>query len=253
MELRRLLGSVDDGEHIAPDKITLETWAGRWIGLLERRSVDDGEEEGGDVRPKGRQRGRISRRTRIRYTEVLRNYVVPVLGKRPLQKLQATEIDELYVALGKRLAPATVQYAHVVLGSCLTSAVNKGLMKNNPCERTEALPSDDEEHGTVSPEAELMKLMEGFKDSTLYEIACVACLTGMRRGEILALRWSDFDAAAKTLRVAQALEYTAEAGPSVQGAEKQARPSYYRNRRLPGRPASQGEGEESPHTGRRGT
>jgi integrase len=55
---------------------------------------------------------------------------------------------------------------------------------------------------------QLLELVRGFKGSTLYEIVCVAAFTGMRRGEILALRWSDLNLSARTLRIERTLEYT---------------------------------------------
>ncbi|HEY6259898.1 MAG TPA: site-specific integrase, partial [Xanthobacteraceae bacterium] len=72
---------------------------------------------------------------------------------------------------------------------------------------------DDEDRGApVLEEAELNKLVDGFKTKTLYVIVAVGALTGMRRGEIAGLKWSDFDPESKTLRITRSLEYTAEAG-----------------------------------------
>jgi integrase len=95
-ELRRLLQSADEGEHIAPAKMTLNQWYEQWVLLLERRQ--DG------VQAK-RGRGAIGARTLERYQELMRLHVLPKLGNRPLQRLTPTEFDDLYLALeGKRSA-----------------------------------------------------------------------------------------------------------------------------------------------------
>ena len=63
---------------------------------------------------------------------------------------------------------------------------------------------EDAEAGRVLDQDELLKLINGFKGSTLYEIVCVAAFTGMRRGEVLGLRWQDLDADVGRVRIAHA-------------------------------------------------
>src|SRR5438445_5156479 len=87
-ELRRLLKSADDGQHVAPVKITLGAWIEQWTALLERR---DGE----DAAPV-RKRGLVNARTLERYAEMLRLHVLPALGARPVQQITPSEIDSLY-------------------------------------------------------------------------------------------------------------------------------------------------------------
>jgi integrase len=190
-ELRRLLRTGDTGEHVAPDKITLSEWIDRWTALL---------------------RGLVSARTIERYAELLRCHVKPTLGARPIQQVQASEIDDLYVKLEKKLAPRTVHHVHTVLGACFKSAVRKGLVATNPVARAEAPSPGDSERGMALDEERLRALLAGFKDSTLFPIVAVAAFTGARRNEILALRWSDLDADNKTLRIERAMEETKSAG-----------------------------------------
>src|SRR5713101_1809431 len=80
-ELRRLIKSVGDGQHVAPDKLTLAAWMDRWVALQRRGDTDQ---------PR---RVLVNARTLERYEELLRLHVVPTLGKRPLQRISATEID----------------------------------------------------------------------------------------------------------------------------------------------------------------
>ena len=195
-ELRRLIKSADDGQHVAPDKLSLAAWVDRWVALQRRGDAD---------RPR---RGLVNARTLERYEELLRLHVLPALGKRPLQRIAPTEIDDLYTALETRLSTRTVRHVHTVLGGCFSAAMRKGLLVVSPVAKAEAPVPGDSEAGQVLDQDQLTALLAGFRGSTLYPIVAVAAFTGARRNEILALRWSDFDAGARTLTIARALEET---------------------------------------------
>jgi integrase len=201
-ELRRLIRSGDTGEHVAPDRIVLAEWIDRWIALLERQPGDDTR----------RKRGLVNRRTLERYTELLRCHVVPALGSRPLQQIQASEIDNLYVALERRLSTRTVHHIHTVLGACLKAAMRKGLLTSSPVARAEAPSPAESDRGTVLDAEQLRTLVDGYRGSVLFPIVAVAAFTGARRNEVLGLRWSDLDVANKTLRIERAVELTEKYG-----------------------------------------
>lgn len=193
-ELRRLVGSVDAGDHVDPTKMTVGQWIDQWI----------------EVGAPGQRKKRVGQRTLERYEELLRVHVKSKLGDRPLQKLQATEIDNLYTQLETKIAPMTLRHVHVTFKSCLATAERKGLLRASPMERIEKAPgSPESDHGEALDEADLAKLVAGFKGApALYPIVALTAATGVRRNEILAFRWSDFDAVKKTIRVERALEVT---------------------------------------------
>ena len=193
-KLRELIRCGDTGTHIEPDKITLGEWISQWLA----------------AGAPGKKQRRAGRSTVEQYAQLLRCHVVPVLGARRLQQLQAVEIDQLYVALADTLAPKTVQLVHVVLGSCLRTVTRKGLLMANPIDRALAPPTEESDHGVVLDVAGLRKLLDGFRGSTLFPIVAVAVHTGARRNEILALRWTDFDATNRTLRIERAVERDTE-------------------------------------------
>jgi integrase len=181
-KLRELIRSGDVGDHVAPDKITIAQWIEHWLGQK-----------------------RVGRRALERYTGLLRTYIIPALGNRRLQELQPIEIDRLYAGLAAK--PATARYVHVVFGGCLNAAVRKGLLVISPMGRVEGIPANVEaDHGTALDAEDLGKLLDGFRGTSLFPIVATAALTGARRGEILALRWNDFDPVQKTLRIERALE-----------------------------------------------
>src|SRR5262249_22922968 len=201
-ELRRPLRSGDTGEHVAPGKITLGQWAQQWLA----------------AGAPGRRQRRVGARSLVRYCQLLRCHVVPALGARPLQALQAVEIDRLYQQLEGRLAPFTAHLVHTVFCACLNCAVRKGMLGQSPLIRAERIPSPGEsDHGTVLDQEQLHVLLDGFKGSALFPIVCVAAFTGMRRSEILALQWSDLDEKAKTLRIERAVEAVGNRPLAIKG------------------------------------
>jgi len=212
-ELRRLLHSGDDGRHVAPDRTTLTQWIEQWIALLERRPNADTEA--------GRKRGLVNARSLERYAQLLRTNVVPMLGTKQLQKITPTDIDDLYIRLEKTKAPRTVHHVHTVLGACLKSAVKKKLISTNPVAGAEAPSPGESDHGTVLDEAQLTELVAGFKGSVIYPIVFIAASTGMRRNEILALRWGDLSFEAKTITVSRAVEETKKHGRGTKDPKTQ--------------------------------
>lgn len=197
-ELRKLVRSGDAGEHVAPDKITVGQWIDTWI----------------EAGAPGRKKKRVGQRTLERYEELLRVHVKPKLSARPLQKLAATEIDQLYGELEGKIAPMTAHHVHVTFNSCLSTAERKGLLIANPMRRVEQLPSPGEsDHGLALDETDLATLVTGFRTSpTMYAPVAIDAATGARRNELLAFRWIDFDPDKKALKVERALEVTKKFG-----------------------------------------
>jgi integrase len=202
-ELRALVKAVDDGQHVAPTRLTLRQWTDQWLTLLSR------EVNNTTLR---RSRGLVSARTRERYGELLTLYVLPSLGERPLQKLTVSEIDKLYIALEQRLSTTSVRHIHVCLRACLATAVRKDVLQRNPSDNADVPTGEDGEVGQALDQNELKRLLDGFRGKVLYPLVCTAAFTGCRLGELLALRWSDLDPAAGTLRIERSIERTKEFG-----------------------------------------
>jgi hypothetical protein len=228
-ELRRLIRSGDVGEHIAPDKVKFGEWVDRWFVLLNRQQVE------GDAR----RRGLVSNRTIEKYEQLLYGHVVPVLGARPIQLIQASEIDDLYMALAKKLAPRTVAHLHSVLGACFKAAARKGLISSSPTARAEVPQPGESDHGMVLDRDQLRTLLEGFRGLALFPIVVTLALTGARR---TAQRGAG-TAMARFRRLEQNPEDRARRRANQktrscnQGSKNETRQADDRNRRRPDRPA----------------
>jgi integrase len=209
-ELRRLLHAGDEGRHVPPDKMTVARWISEWLELKKRS---------------------IKARTYERYEEILTQHVVPVLGDVALQKVATADIDKLYGGL--TFAPSTAKFLHVVLTACFASAAKKKLRSDNPVagaekpagdeaqnkglilDDEEAIPEEEVVLGTeeaILDEEQLGELVQGFQGHSLYPIVATAAFTGMRRNEMLALRWVDIDLDAGVISVSRNVEVTKEYG-----------------------------------------
>jgi integrase len=193
-ELRRLMKSADDGEHFAINRLTLDEWVTRWYALKER--------SGPNVKSQGKKiNGQVSPRTLERYQELMRLHVLPTLGKKALQRLKVSEIDDLYIKLEAALSPRTIRHIHIVLNSCLSTAVRKGIIPKNPAEHADLPIVKESTVGRSLEQNELTALLQAFRGTSLFLIVTVAAGTGMRRNEILALEWKDIDFDAATMTV----------------------------------------------------
>ena len=192
-ELRRLLPTVDVGDHVAPDRVTLMAWAEHWFA----------------IGCPGQRRRKVGQLSQERYAQLLRMYVLPVLGGLKLQRLTSTDIESLYAGLEKRLAARTLHFVHCTLGACLGAAVRSRKLARSPISDMAVTPSPGvSEHGKALEPDQLEALLQGFKGTVYFPIVAAAAFTGARRNEVLALRWSDLDVAAKTLRIERAIEMT---------------------------------------------
>jgi integrase len=149
-------------------------------------------------------RGTVQGSTYRSYGRVVDGHLVPGVGRVKLAKLRPDHIRRLYRSMldaGK--ATRTVQYAHALLKRALAQAVMDGLIPRNAAEavRPPKLKRDE-----IQPlNADQVRALLDASDERSCALYTVAVRTGMRPGEILALRWSDVDLEAGTVQINRAL------------------------------------------------
>jgi integrase len=109
-----------------------------------------------------------------------------------LDKLRPMHIKRLYARLSEDRPPTIVRNAHSVLSSALGSAVNDGLIPDNPASRIK-FPSTKKRTYTILDESQAIALLSVASNSRYEAAYHIAIKTGMRRGEIFGLMWSDID------------------------------------------------------------
>lgn len=187
-----ILRRLDTGRYIEPTKITLaEYLVNEWLPAYKAR-----------VRPGTYAAAELH----------VRRYIVPRLGDSPMQKLVRTRIKAFYTELresgaergGGALSPKTVHNVHLTLRKALGDAVEDSLLPRNPADRAHKLPTDRPEMKTWDSK-QLSEFLSHVSDDRLAALWRLAATTGMRRGELLGLRWSDVDLDGAVLSISRAL------------------------------------------------
>ncbi len=185
-ELRRLIGAID---HAAVQR--------------ERVTVEEvGELLVAGVRAKGRKRSTLEA-----YTSTIRVHLVPFFGTRTLDQIGRHEIKAFMNHMSRTgRAPKTVLNAVGILHSIFEYARREGWVVANPCTLVDK-PRVSESNPDIrflEPE-EVEAVLRGVPDDDLGRVErrmyLAATMTGMRQGELLALRWRDVDWSARRVRV----------------------------------------------------
>lgn len=138
-----------------------------------------------------------------RYATIIRVHIIPALGHIELQKLDGTAIDKFYASRRDK-ADMTRRQIHAVLRMILNSAVKAKKIARSPLSDIETTPkAKRRDEIVVLDEPELGALLNHLRGDWLYIPILVAASTGLRRGEVLGLRWQDADMAKGTLQVTQ--------------------------------------------------
>jgi hypothetical protein len=161
----------------------------------------------------------VTARSAERYAYALK-HVRRHLGDRSLQKLQPADLAALYAGLFRGgLAAPTIKLIHRVLHRALGQAKVWGVIRDNPAELAKPPREPDRETEMLQPN-QAAELLERLRGRPFYMLASLALATGMRRNEMLALRWQDIDLDAGRLTVEQALEQTAAHGIRVKAPRR---------------------------------
>src|SRR5919107_2001250 len=167
-------------------------------------------------------RGTVRPSTFERHEGIIRLHIKPSLGRVGLKKLAPAHVRGLHrEKLDAGLAPATVRKIHSTLHKALSQAVADGLIPRNAADVKAPRPAPDEMHPLSEPEARTFLETARETGDRFEALYVLAITTGLRRGELLGLRWADADLARGTLRVGRAL--VREGGRHVVGETKTKR------------------------------
>jgi integrase len=154
-------------------------------------------------------RGKVRGGTLANYELTVRRHISPRIGYVALRNLTSARVEALYAGLavdgnsrGGGLSPKSVHNVHQVLHRALRSAVRNDLIARNPAEGAHSLPSGRAEMRTWTAEQVAVFLAAASSDrlSAMWRLAAT---TGMRRGELIGLRWADVDLDARFVSIQQ--------------------------------------------------
>jgi integrase len=194
--LRELLHKVDGHSYVSSDAVTLGTFLREeWLPA---------------VRPPN-----LRAATWASYDAELRRHVIPRMGDVPLQQLTPIQLNQLYAHLlaeGRRdgrggLSPRTVRYIHTVVRKALSDAQRWGRLERNVADLADPPRQVASRHGghmQIWTAPQLRCFLDHVRDDHHYPAWLLAATTGMRRAEVLGLRWRDVDLDIGRLAVRQA-------------------------------------------------
>lgn len=184
--LTQMLSELQAGTFVDPSKLTLGEYLGRWLEIVKP-----------SIRPS----------TWATYETLLRVHVVPEIGSIQVQSLRPLHVQELIQKkLANGLGPRSVRHVHGTLRAALNQAIKLGIVGRNVT-LSATLPRRQQDEMVTLTHDEARALLDAAHDDRLEALWILALTTGMRQGELLALRWTDIDLSTRTVTVAQAVEW----------------------------------------------
>ncbi len=194
-EQARLMNSINTGDYVEPTKTTVGDFLRRWLSDYAKVNV--------------------AGKTFERYQDIVRNHLEPTIGSLSHSKLQPLHIQTCYsdaLQKGRKdgaggLSHATVLQHHRILRQPLQHAVKWQLLGRNPADAVDP-PRKMQGEMRALDEDETASLLHAAQKTRLYLPVLLAVTTGLRRGELLALRWSDVDLKVGSINMTQSIEQT---------------------------------------------
>lgn len=154
--------------------------------------------------------------TQEQYTNFLEKHLIPNIGDIPLDKLTSLRLQKLYQDLRTSgrviqnnvecsgLSPKTVRSIHMVLHSALEQAVKEGLIKKNPTDGCNPPKLERKEMKVIQPE-QIGAYLQAAANRNVLPMFYLELTSGLRRGELLALLWTDLDLEKKSISVCKSV------------------------------------------------
>lgn len=193
--LRRAQAELLAGVTIDPSKVTLGSYLESWLRDSARPSVKASTYRG--------------------YAVNIHRHVIPILGHVRLDALRPDQVAALYAQKQREgLSPTSVLYIHATLRRALKQAVRWGMIPRNPAEAVDR-PRKARHEVTVMDARERQRFLNSVKGDRLEALFVLLLGSGVRVGEALALRWSDFDPEQGTIAIRGTLAAVKGGSPTI--------------------------------------
>ncbi len=189
--MRQMVYEMENGIAIEPSKMTVAEFLRQWLSDYCKPN--------------------LAPRSYESYKMIVEKHLIPELGNIKLKKLKPFHIQSYQskkLSSGRRdgkkggLSNTTVNRHNTLLSSALNYAVRMQMLPKNPAKAVKP-PREDNREMVVLNEDQIKKLLDNCEDDWIYNIIYFSVNTGMRRGEVIGLRWKDVEFNNKVVRVNQ--------------------------------------------------
>lgn len=185
--LRQLLTELDKGIYTKPGKTTVADYLNTWLHDYCKPS--------------------LSPLTLQLYSYICRVHLIPTIGKLILTELKPQHLQNLYSEkLSSGLSARTVQLFHVAIHKALKNAVRINLLSRNVADAVEK-PKIQRPEMHPMTENDLSRFLNAAKRGNYHSLFYTYLFTGMRRSELLAVRWCDVDLFGMQISVSRTMQY----------------------------------------------
>ncbi len=187
--LTKMISDAEDGLFDQSDRVTVTDFLEQWLASKEST---------------------VRKSTYRSYAWLVKKHIVPHLGKAKLTDLTPIQLQRYYSKLqklDKPLSNRSILHIHIVLQEALDRAMKWGLLNRNVAKLVDP-PRAKKVQFTVWTQKEAAKFLNACREDRYYIAFLLAIMTGMRKGEVLGLRWQDVDFEQSVISVRQTLSYT---------------------------------------------
>ena len=208
-ELDNLRYEVEHSMYEKPSNITVDAWFWEWISTYKSRTVKP--------------------TTLERYQSVYKNHIQPPLGKKRLVDIRANDIQKILNAMAdQNFARQTIGFTKVTLNGMCEQARKNKLIKENPLSDV-TIPNGAGKRQRTSLTRQEQELVLEYMQTyapKYYTLYALALCTGMRRGELLGLRWQDVDFSKRMIHVTGTLAKLSARGSKPYRGTPKTKTSY---------------------------
>lgn len=180
--LRSVIADIEAGLKVQGSEVLMKNFLSEWLDIYRNTPG-------------------LAENTYRGYLTNINNHIIPVIGDIKLNTLKPEDIDRLLLTMTEKgLSVTTQRYTISVIRKSLNWAVKRRIISYNVIDYVD-IPKPEKFNPTVLNEEQLQVLLNYCRDNPLLTPISLILLTGLRRGEALGLKWSDFDFENKILHV----------------------------------------------------